>query len=98
MRGSKRRMIRAQRKLEHARRRPTPRQKEDALFEAMRVAYLKWIEHRGLDVLNDVCPACAARIVVTARDGESDVAHRMPICDAWFSFATLIGFHSPKVV
>jgi len=92
-------MIRAQRRLEHARRRPTPRREEstDALFEALRVAYLRWVEHRG-DKLDDVCPACSARIVVTARHGESDIAHALPFCASWFAFATLVGAHSPKVV
>lgn len=95
MRGSKRRMVRAQRRLEHARRRPTAR--EAALFERMRVAYLKWVDHRG-DQLRDVCPACSATVVVTPRDGESDVAHATPICDAWLAFATAIGGHSPRFV
>lgn len=98
MRGSKRRMVQAQRRLEHARSsRRAPAARGDALFEAMRVAALKWMEHRG-EPLRDVCPSCSALVTVTVRDGESDIAHAIPVCDVWLFFATGVGGHSPRIV
>lgn len=95
-------MVQAQRRLEHAsssRRAPAARVAPStaALFEAMRVAALKWMEHRG-EPLRDVCPSCSALVTVTVRDGESDIAHATPVCAVWLFFATGVGGHSPRIV
>lgn len=66
-------------------------------FDKMRLAYIKWIEHRG-DVLNDTCPLCKGRVVVTPANDESDISHALPICNEWLAFCVLMGAHSPKIV
>lgn len=98
MSGSKRRMIRAQRRLYHAQstfRTPAP---IPPAFTAMADAYTKWIEHRSTVPLHDVCPSCAALVVVTCKHDESDISHAMPVCDDWYTFAIGMGAHSPTIL
>lgn len=49
-------------------------------------AYQRWNAHRGGE-LEDVCPVCGARVVITPRvapgaaSGEFDASHALPACD-----------------